>query len=154
MSDHRSVSVAVLAALLAALVSGCGHLVILHDPLSAAEHNDLGVSYEQRGEWNLAARQYRRALKVDSRYARARVNLGNVAARGERWAEAERHYRRALPSLPDDPDVRNNLAVALMRQGRDFDEAERLALAAIARAGAEDSLYRATLAEVRLARPR
>ena len=143
-----------IAALVFTLASGCGHIVVLNDPLSAAEHNDLGVAYERRGEWDLAAREYRRALEVDAEFARARVNLGNIAAQRQRWAEAEGHYRRALPDLPEDPDVRNNLAVALMRQRRHLDEAERLALDAVARAGAQDSLYRATLAEVRLARSR
>ena len=143
-----------LAALAATLVGGCGHLVILRDPLSAAEHNDLGVAYERKGEHDLAAREYQKALRIDSDFARARVNLGNVAAHRARWSEAERCYRRALPHLPEDPDVRNNLAIALLQQNRHLDEAERLALEAVARAGAQDSLYQATLADVRAARAR
>jgi tetratricopeptide (TPR) repeat protein len=133
-------------------VAGCSHLVILRDPLSAAEHNDLGVSYERRGEWDLAAREYRRALRVDRRFARARLNLGNVAAHEDRWAEAEKHYRRALRGLPADPDAWNNLAVALMRRRVHLIEAESLATHAVALAADGDSLYRATLAEVRAAR--
>ena len=42
----------------------------------------------------------------------------------------------------------NNLAVALLRQGRSLQEARELAARAVARGGERDSIYRATLAEV------
>lgn len=135
----------------AAAIWGCSHIVVLHDPLTAAEHNDLGVAYETQGDARLAEREYRRALRLDSRMARARVNLGNLSARAGRWAEAERLYRRALEDLPDDPDAMNNLAVALMRQHKRLDEAETLARTALAHAGDRDSVYRATLEEIRAA---
>ena len=148
------VRVGIAAAGLAALVCGCGHLVVLHDPLSAAEHNDLGVAYEARGDLGLAAREYRRALRLESRLTRARVNLGNVWARQGRWGDAEACYRRALRNDPGDADALNNLALALLRQGGDLAEAEALARRAIERCGQPDSLYQSTLAEVRAARRR
>ncbi len=141
------------ATALVLLAAGCSHLVILHDPLTAAEHNDLGVAYEARGEWDLAGREYQRALHVDRSFARARLNLGNVAAHRNRWADAERHYRAALKGLPADPDASNNLAVALIHRNR-LVEAESLATHAVALAAGHDSLYRATLAEIRAARSR
>ena len=149
---HAGLLVAFLAATLVA--PGCSRIVVLHDPLSAPEHNDLGVAYEAQGQLDLAAREYRRALKRDPRYGRARLNLGNVEAAAGRWARAEREYRRALLDLPGDPDPPNNLAVALLRRGRALDEAETLASRAVALAAGRDSLYRATLAEVRAARGR
>jgi hypothetical protein len=42
----------------------------------------------------------------------------------------------------------NNLAVALLRQGRHRDEARTLAERAIAAGGERDSIYRATLSEL------
>jgi tetratricopeptide (TPR) repeat protein len=138
--------------LIAIAALGCSHIVVLHDPLTAPEHNDLGVVYESQGRLDLAAREYRRALKIDPRYGRARVNLGNTEAAAGRWATAEREYRRALVDLPGDPDPPNDLAVALLRQGKDLAVAESLAVRAVALAGGRDSLYRATLAEVRAAR--
>jgi Flp pilus assembly protein TadD len=125
--------------------------VVLNDPLSAAEHNDLGVAYERAGKPALAEREYRKSLRIDPRFARARVNLGNLAAAAGRWAEAERHYRRALRDLPGDPDARNNLAVTRMRRGHADEEAEWLARSAMALAPS-DSAYRHTLAEVLQAR--
>ncbi len=140
------------AALALLLVAGCSHIVVLHDPLTAAEHNDLGVVYERAGETALAAREYRRALRLDHRFPRAWINLGNLEARDGRWPAAERCYRRALKLAPDEPDALNNLAEALVRQGRSLDEAEALAARAVARGGARDSLYRSTLEEARRAR--
>ena len=139
-------------ALAAGLIAGCSHIVILHDPLTAAEHNDLGLSYETGGHADLARREYQKALKLDPHLVRARVNLGNVEAGAGRWSKAEDHYRRALRDAPGDADALNNLAVALLRQGRDLVEAESLAVRALRSGGERDSIYRATLGEVRAAR--
>src|SRR5207244_9030569 len=119
---------------LAALGTGCGHLVVLHDPLSAAEHNDLGVAYEAQGRLDLAAAQYRHALRADHGLARARINLGNVHAARGRWPAAEREYRRALRSDPASADAMNNLATTLVHRGRRLDEARTWAERAV-RAG-------------------
>jgi len=139
-----------IVALVVAL-AGCSHLVILHDPLTAPEHNDLGVAYESGGRPDLAAREYRQALKLDPKLVRARVNLGNLEAAAGRWAKAEAHYRLAMRVAPDDADALNNLAIALLRQRRGIDEARQLAERAVAVGGARDSIYRATLEEVRAA---
>lgn len=137
-----------LMLLVAGALSGCAHLVLLHDPLTASEHNDLGVAYESSGQLDLAAREYRKALRLDSHEARARVNLGNVEGANGRWGSAETCYRRALRDSPADYDAMNNLAVALLRRGRRLDEARALAERAVAAGTARDSVYRATLAEV------
>jgi Flp pilus assembly protein TadD len=136
------------------VVAGCSHIVILHDPLTAAEHSDLGVAYESTGKLDLAAREYRRSLKLDPRQSRTRVNLGNVQAARGQWRSAEKSYRRALADSATNADAMNNLAVALLRQGRRGTEARALAGRAIAIGGARDSIYRATLAEVDAALPR
>ena len=129
-------------------LGGCSRLVILHDPLSAAEHNDLGVAYESAGRLELAAKEYRKSLRLDPRQTRTWVNLGNAEASSGRWRAAEKAYRRALEITATDPDAMNNLAVALLRQGKARDEAHRWASQAVSVGGARDSLYRATLAEI------
>jgi Flp pilus assembly protein TadD len=140
--------VALVAPALAALaISGCAHFVLLHDPLSAPEHNDLGVAYEARGDRDLARSEYRAALRLDPHLERARVNLGNVEAARGRWASAERCFRRALADSAEDADALNNLAVSLLRQSKRTGEALDLARRAVARGGARDSIYRATLEE-------
>jgi Flp pilus assembly protein TadD len=139
------------AGVVALALSGCSHLVVLRDPLTAGEHNDLGVVYESSGQPELAAREYRRSLRLDPAAPRTWVNLGNAEAAAGRWRAAERCYRRALRDAPDDPDAMNNLAVALVRQDRHRDEARALAERAVAAGGERDSLYRATLDEANLA---
>jgi Flp pilus assembly protein TadD len=138
---------------LALFGAGCSRFVILHDPLSATEHNDLGVAYESKGQLDLAEKEYRQALKLEPKRSATRVNLGNVeAARGD-WKTAESHYRRALADSSSNADAMNNLAYALLRQHRNLDEARALAERAVASDGERDSLYRATLEEARAARP-
>jgi Flp pilus assembly protein TadD len=145
-------AIAVLALVVVASFAGCSHFVVLHDPLTASEHNDLGVAYESTGQLDLAAGEYRHALGLDSHLARARVNLGNIEAARGRWRGAERCYRRALADSSTDADAMNNLAIALLRQDRRLDEARELAERAVAAGGERDSVYRATLAEVRSGR--
>ena len=136
------------AAVAAIALAGCAHLVVLHDPLTAVEHNDLGVAYEAGGQPGLAAREYHRSLRLDAHQGRARVNLGNVDAARGRWRAAEKSYRRALRDSVTDADAMNNLAIALSRQGRRPDEARAWAERAVTTGGERDSLYRATLDEV------
>ncbi len=141
---------AVAALILASVASlpSCAHLVVLHDPLTASEHNDLGVAYESTGQLDLAASEYRHALRLDPRRAQTRVNLGNVEAARGRWRSAEKCYRHALADSSTNVDAMNNLAIALLRQDRQLDEARSLAERAVAAGGGRDSIYRATLAEV------
>jgi len=129
--------------------SGCSHLVMLHDPLSAPEHNDLGVAYEHSGDVKLAASEYRKALRINPRFVRPRVNLGNLAAGAGRWDDAAKLYRRALRDSSE-ADAMNNLAVALLKLGHSG-EARSWAEKAVALGGPGDSVYRATLDEVRAA---
>ncbi len=131
------------------LLAGCAHLVVLHDALSASEHNDLGVVYESSGQLDAASKEYRKALRLDSHDARARFNLGNIeAAKGE-WKSAEKHYRLALRDSSTSYDAMNNLAIALLRQNKQLDQARTWAERAVASGVQRDSVYRATLAEVK-----
>jgi Flp pilus assembly protein TadD len=133
---------------MAIALGGCAHMVVLHDPLTASEHNDLGVAYESAGHADLAAREYRKALRIESHRSQTWVNLGNTEAAGGRWHVAEKCYRHALRDSSTDADAMNNLAVALLRQGRHRDEARVMAERAAGVGGERDSIYRATLAEV------
>lgn len=141
-------------ALLCAGAGGCSRFVILHDPLTAEEHNDLGVAYQAAGKPELARRAYRRALGKKPDFVVARVNLGNLDAAAERWRAAERSYRRALRDAPDDAHALNNLAWVLYRRGGDLGEAERLARRAMAVAGASDTTVTHTLDAILEARAR
>lgn len=131
---------------------GCSHLVLLHDPLSASEHNDLGVAYERNGTPILARREYRRSLRLEPHASVPRANLGNLAAASGDWSEAEKHYRRALGDSATHADAMNNLAFVLSQQRGKRTDAIVWAQRAVALGGVRDSVYRRTLAEV-TARP-
>lgn len=150
---RRALAIAMLVAL-GAGGGACSRFVILHDPLSAEEHNDLGVAYQAAGEPDLARRAYRRALAKKPDLVVARVNLGNLEAAAERWSAAERSYRRALRDAPDDPHALNNLAWVLYRRGGNLDEAERLARRALTTAGASDTTFSNTLEAILEAKAR
>jgi Flp pilus assembly protein TadD len=137
--------------LLPLLLSGCAfpRVIVLNDPLDAAGHNDLGVSYEARGETDLAQREYARAAELAKGWARPALNHGNLLAAGGDYAGAAARYRQALRREPENAEAMNNLAWVLLRTG---DNAAALiwAKAAVARAP-EEPAFLDTLAEIHLA---
>ncbi|HSO56562.1 MAG TPA: tetratricopeptide repeat protein [Candidatus Nanopelagicales bacterium] len=117
----------VLPLLLAFLLAGgCSRLpkvIVLEDPLTAAEHVELGVAYERKGELDLARREYERALRMDRTFYRARVNLGNVFLAKKEYGQAREEYLRALDLRPGDAEATNNLSWAAIFSGEGIDEA-------------------------------
>lgn len=86
------------------VLTGCGtfpRVIILQDPLTAEEHNDLGVAYEAKKEYDLAIREYRLALKKKEEFFIARVNLGNAYLQSGRYEEAEAAYKKAITLRPE-----------------------------------------------------
>jgi Flp pilus assembly protein TadD len=134
------------------LLAGCSlpRIIVLNDPLDARQHNDLGVSYQQRGEIDLALREYERAAEMADEWARPLINRGNVlAARGD-LRQAGKSFLLALRREPDNAEAMNNLAWVLLQSG----EAEK-ALEWAERAAVEtprDGAVLDTLAAVQIAR--
>jgi Tfp pilus assembly protein PilF len=108
------------------LAGGCSRIpkvIVLEDPLTAAEHVELGVAYERKGELDLARREYERALQMDRKLYRARVNLGNVFLAKKEHGKAREEYLRALELRPGDVEATNNLSWAAIFSGEGIDEA-------------------------------
>ncbi|SNZ10587.1 Tetratricopeptide repeat-containing protein [Persephonella hydrogeniphila] len=105
-------------------------IVILEDPLSAREHNNLGVAYEKKGKLELAEKEYRKAIKKDKNWDIPYFNLGNIYFKKKEYRKAEEYYRKAIQLNPKNSDAMNNLSYLLYLQGK-IDEAYRLIKRAI-----------------------
>lgn len=150
--SSRRAALCCLLVLLVAIMTGCAlpRVGIYKDPLTPEEHLKLGLAYEQKGELDLAQREYTDAARSLPQGSLYLANL--LFARG-RLDAAEEQYRKALASLPDDATVRNNLAWLLLQRGRDLDEAERLAQEAVERCAPEQrDDFEDTLNRIRAAR--
>ena len=108
------------------LAGGCSRvprIIVLEDPLTAAEHVELGVAYERKGELDLARREYERALRMDGKFYRARVNLGNVFLAKKEFGKAREEYLLALELQPGDAEAINNLSWAAILSGEGIEDA-------------------------------
>jgi len=108
------------------LAGGCSRvprIIVLSDPLTAAEHVELGVAYERKGELDLAQREYERALRKDGKFYRARVNLGNIFLAKKEYGKAREEYLQALELRPGDAEATNNLSWAAIFSGEGIDDA-------------------------------
>jgi Tfp pilus assembly protein PilF len=119
-------SILALFLLFLLLAGGCSRIpriIVLEDPLSAAEHVELGVAYETKGELDLARREYERALRKDRKFYRARLNLGNIFLSKKEYGKAREEYLLALGLRPGDAEATNNLSWAAIFSGEGIDEA-------------------------------
>jgi tetratricopeptide (TPR) repeat protein len=129
---------------------GCTTARTARDPLTADEHNDLGVSYFGQGESGRAAGEFERAVALRPTWARALVNLGDARlALGEVPAAIDA-YQRAAAAAPEDPAVANNLAWALLQDPRRWREAEPIIERALAQNPEPRGYYLDTLGALRL----
>ncbi|MEG6506379.1 tetratricopeptide repeat protein [Nitratidesulfovibrio sp. 1201_IL3209] len=146
-----------LAALACLLLAGCAvpRIGIYQDPLSGPEHLELGRAYEQKGELDLARREYAEAVRDG--LPQAHLYLANVLFQKGDLDEAESHYRSAIRALPEaeSAPARNNLAWLLLTRGQRLDEAQQLAEDAVRLADdAHRASFEDTLKQVEAARNR
>jgi tetratricopeptide (TPR) repeat protein len=114
-------------------LAGCASLhgsIFMKDPLSAEEHNNLGVIYEREGKYNLAIREYKRAIHSDTTLITPLVNLGNVYFRKGEYTEAEKYYKRALKNDETNLEAANNLASLYIETGVDYETGLQLMIRA------------------------
>ncbi len=111
----------------------------------AVFHNDLGVVREREGDLEGALDQYRLAREKDPGLVPAYINAGNVRVKQGDLPAAERLYRAALDRDPANPQALNNLAWAMVLEGRDLDGALSLLTLALAADPEHPYLYLDTM---------
>jgi len=128
------VSLFTLLLILSLISSGCASVYssyFTEDPLTAEEHNDLGVIYEREGKYDLAIREYKRAVSADRGLVVPLVNLGNAYFKKGELEEAERYYKKALGKDKQNIEAANNLASLYIETGENYEEGLKILLAAI-----------------------
>lgn len=111
----------------------------------------VAVTMEEKGQYDDAAREYRRILDLHPHSAVAWTNLGNVEVRRGNASAAEEAFRKAIEVDGSSADAMNNLAWMLYQQKR-LEEAESLARRAVATPAADAWTRLDTLARIQLDR--
>lgn len=75
------------------------------------------IQAQQRGDYQVAIKEYRELLALRPQDVEAKVNLGAALAHVGRFDEAIVMYQSALPSLKDSRMVRLNLGLAYYKKG-------------------------------------
>lgn len=129
------------------VLAGCAmpKIVVIDDPLTAQQHNDLGVAYEEKGDFALAGKEYEKAIKKNRDWVIPYLNLGHLYYRQDKLDQAERALREGLRVKGDHPDLLNNLAWVLMEKGQ-YEQATALIDKAITKEDKEE--YRDTRQEI------
>ena len=107
------------------IFSGCASLqasLFMKDPLTAEEHNNLGVIYEREGKNDLAIREYKSAVSMDNSLVTPLVNLGNVYFKQGEFTRAEKSYKKALELDEANLEAANNLASLYIEIGKQYAE--------------------------------
>jgi len=113
----------ILPFLLMLLLASCAmpkipQIIVIDDPLTAQQHNDLGVAYEEKGNFDLAGKEYEKAIKKNREWVIPYLNLGHLYYRQDKLDQAERALREGLRIKGDHPELLNNLAWVLMEKGQ------------------------------------
>ncbi len=113
---HNNLALALVE--LGRLEDAAGHFKTSLELAPRAEiYSDLGFTMARLGKGEEARADYLKALEIDPKCASAHFNLAVYFAQAGQFAEAESHYRAALPGKPT-AETHNGLAYVLAKQGR------------------------------------
>ncbi len=91
---------------------------VVRESLTPEEHMRLGSIYEQKGETELALREYERLVEADRYNPDAFFVMANLQLKMSRFDEAESNYKKAIELAPGTGPYHNNLGWLYMEQGR------------------------------------
>jgi len=96
--------------------------VVSKSPWNPRGYNNIGIYYDQRGEYAKAIPYFQKAVSIRPEYSEALVNLGIAHASLKQTDLAITYYKKALAVRPKDPKLLYNLGVSLLSKG-DFESA-------------------------------
>jgi tetratricopeptide (TPR) repeat protein len=137
-----------LISVLTILISACSlpKIIILKDPLTPEEHLNLGVTYERKGEFDDAIREYQVAAR---KLPIAFLYLGNAYFLKKDWDQAEIYFKKAIEKDGKNAAAYNNLAWLYLQKGQNLEQAEALAEKALELDPSKSSIYEDTLKKIR-----
>ena len=109
--------------------------VVGMQPNNSEAYNLLGVCYDEKGQFQEAQNEYKKAAKLEPINARFLNNLGYSYYLSGNDKQAIKWYQKAVKFTPDDKRVQNNLGLAYGRKG-DFAKAKAEFVKAVGEHGA------------------
>jgi len=91
--------------------------MVAEAPSNVAGHFNLATVYDHAGNHDLAANEYRAALRLEPDLAVAHNNLGTIEQAANQPESALVHFQEAVRLQPDYPQAHNNLAILLRGEG-------------------------------------
>jgi tetratricopeptide (TPR) repeat protein len=98
-------------------------------PATAIIQNKIGIGFQQLQQFREAERWYKRAAKLDPKYAQAVNNLGTVYYAEKSYRKATGSYEKAIRLAPNNASFISNLAMAWFARKKYDRAAELLAQA-------------------------
>jgi tetratricopeptide (TPR) repeat protein len=92
------------------------HKLTVEQPRNAVYWNELGISFHNQAELDLALRCYQKSTKLDSNYADAQNNVGTVYYERKKYAKAVRAYKKAISIRQDYAAFYLNLGYAYFNE--------------------------------------
>jgi len=92
--------------------------VILKDRKSVRGYNNLGIYYEQNGEWEKALAHYQQTIKLAPMFPNPYINIGNVYHKKKEYENAEKWMKRAIELDPRSALANYNLGNILREAGK------------------------------------
>lgn len=108
-------------------------------PNFSEAYNMLGVCYDEKGHYESAQAEYKKALKIEPNNARFLNNIGYSYYLSGDFGDSVKHYKRGLKVTPNDRRMHNNIGLAYGRKG-DYDKARQHFIVAVGEIGAQLNL--------------
>ncbi len=92
------------------------HKLTVEQPRNAVYWNELGISFHNQAELDLALKCYQKSTKLDSHYADPQNNAGTIYYERQKYAKAIRAYKKAILLRQDYAAFYLNLGYAYFGQ--------------------------------------